>query len=278
MSISLPIYPVTLPSSLKGVPNGKLPPELLDGIGVPGALMEKTAARAFRAMLSEMRKGGFDPRQVGHYRTYQQQVNLFLSRYQAVDKGTWDATPSARRKTWPEAPGLGHPSQYWVKKLVNGRYPATAAVPGRSNHGVGLALDLAEEYDTDSAPDSIRTQWVQWLVDNARRYGICAELQSEPWHWRYYAGDNIPKAVLDYEAGVGIAHTPTPVLVLAYPGTPVKLGSQGDSVKLIQAVVGAKPDGDFAGVTDRLVKAWQSKNGLKADGVVGPVTWKKMFP
>ena len=279
MSLVLPIAPMVYPSSLRGVPNGKLPSSMLDGIGVPGALMEKTAARAFRAMLSEMRSLGFEPRQVGHYRTYQQQVNLFVSRYEPTDKATWDVTPGSRRKFWPEAPGLGYSSSYWVKKLVNGRYLATAATPGRSNHGVGLALDLAEEYDTDSAPDPIRAQWVHWLVDNARRYGISAELQSEPWHWRYVAGDNIPQAVLEYERGVDVVKpvTDTQFLVFLYPGTPVKLGSKGDAVKLVQAVVGATVDGDFGPATERRVKAWQTSRGLLADGVVGPVTWKKMF-
>lgn len=279
MTTSLPVRPVVMPSTLKGVENGKLPSHLLTEIGVPGALMERTAARAFRAMLGEMRKLGFDPRQVGHYRTYQQQVNLFLSRYEPVSQAVFSSTPSTRRKQWPEAPSLGHPSEWWVKKLINGKYPATAAVPGRSNHGVGLALDLAEEYDADSSPDSIRQQWVDWLVANAHRYGISAELQSEPWHWRYVAGDVIPQAVLDFERGVNVtpADQPTPILVFAYPGTPVKLGSKGDSVKLVQAVVGATPDGDFGSVTERRVKDWQSRNGLVADGVVGAVTWKKMF-
>jgi len=279
MSITLPIVPLVRPSTLNGVENGKLPSTLLTEIGVPGALMEKTAARAFRAMLAEMRKGGFEPRQVGHYRTFQQQLNLFLSRYQETSSATFSATPSQHRKQWSEATRHGYSSIYWVKKLINGSYPATAATPGNSNHGLGLALDLAEEYDTDSAPDAIRSQWVQWLVANAGRYGISAELQSEPWHWRYVAGDNIPQAVLAYESGVNVIPSPqpTPVLVFAYPGTPLKLGSKGDSVKLVQAVVGATPDGDFGSVTERRVKDWQTRNGLLADGVVGPVTWKKMF-
>lgn len=281
MSITLPITPVVRPSTLNGVENGKLPSHLLAEIGVPGALMEKTAARAFRAMLAEMRKGGFNPRQVGHYRTFQQQLNLFLSRYQEASQATFNATAAAHRKQWNDAPKNGYKSVYWVKKLINGKYPATAATPGSSNHGLGLALDLAEEYDTDSAPDSIRSQWVQWLVNNAARYGISAELQSEPWHWRYVAGDRIPQAVLDFEASGGVAPAPAPgpgpALVFAYPGTPLRLGSQGEAVKLIQAVVGATPDGDFGSVTERRVKDWQSKNGLLADGVVGSVTWKKMF-
>jgi len=278
---SLPISPLVMPSTLRGQQNGKLPGHLLAEIGVPGALMERTAARAFRAMLSEMRRGGFDARQVGHYRTYQQQLNLFLSRYLEASRSTYDSTAGAHRKVWDDAPKAGYSSVFWVKKLVNGRYPATAATPGKSNHGWGLAVDLAEEYDADSAPDPIRKQWVDWLVNNAGRYGVSAELQSEPWHWRYVAGDNIPQAVLDFERAGGVtvtpAGTPTPILVFAYPGRPVVRGSQGDAVKLVQAVVGAKPDGDFGPATERRVKEWQARNGTKADGVVGPVTWKKMF-
>lgn len=280
MSITLPIQPVVMPSTLRGKENGKLPSDILAEIGVPGALMEKTAARAFRAMLAEMRRGGFNPRQVGHYRTYQQQLNLFLSRYWETNYNEFIGFPSQHRKMWEDAIKSGYRSVYWVKKQnANGSWPATASTPGKSNHGWGLAVDLAEEYDSDTAPDSIRTQWVTWLVNNAARYGISAELQSEPWHWRYIAGDRIPQAVKDFEAGINVTPItePTPVLIFAYPGTPLRIGSKGDAVKLVQAVVGATVDGDFGSQTDRLVKAWQSKNGLLADGVVGPVTWKKMF-
>lgn len=281
MSIVLPIEQMSRPSTLNGMENGRLPSSILESIGVPGAVMEKTAARAFRAMFAEMKGLGFDPRQVGHYRTFEQQLNLFLSRYKEASSAEWNGTPAQHRKRWSEARRYGYGSELWVKKLVNGRYPATAATPGSSNHGWGLAVDVAEEYDNDSSPDPIRSQWVNWLVNNARRYGISAELQSEPWHWRYVAGDNIPAAVLQYEKSGGVAPAPQPnpgqIPVFAYPGTPLRLGSKGEAVKLIQKVVGAVVDGDFASQTDRLVRAWQTKNALKADGIVGPVTWKKMF-
>lgn len=283
MSITLPIAPLVRPSTLNGVENGKLPDHLLDTIGIGNARMEKTAARSMRAMLAEMRSLGFNPRQVGHYRTFQEQMNLFLSRYQEATLATFNSTSSSHRKQWNEAPKYGYQSVYWVKKLINGRYPATAATPGSSNHGVGLAIDLAEEYDTDTAPDPIRTQWVTWLVNNAARYGFSAELQSEPWHWRYVTGDRIPQATLTFEAAGGQAPAPTttttttPTLSFAYPGTPLRLGSKGEAVKLVQAVVGATPDGDFGSVTERRVKDWQARNGLLADGVVGRITWTKMF-
>jgi hypothetical protein len=73
------------------------------------------------------------------------------------------------------------------------------------------------------------------------------------------------------------APAPAGGLKFTYPGTPVKTGSKGDAVKLVQAIVGATPDGDFGAKTNALVKAWQTKQGLKSDGVVGPVTWAKMF-
>jgi N-acetylmuramoyl-L-alanine amidase len=43
-------------------------------------------------------------------------------------------------------------------------------------------------------------------------------------------------------------------------------------------MVKANPvDGDFGAGTEAQVKVWQKANGLTADGVIGPVTWKKMF-
>lgn len=284
MSITLPIAPMTLPSTLNGVQNGKLPDSLLIRIGVGTARMEKTAARAFVAMFAEARTQGFVIKHVGDYRSYEAQKTLFLSRYQPVSLNEYNNTPSSRRKVWNGATAEGFNSIYWVKKLINGSYPATAATPGASNHGWGLALDIAEEYDTDTAADPIRQIFVQWLVNNASRYGISAELQSEPWHWRYVAGDNIPAAVRQFEAAGGTVPTATttttttgPALTFAYPGTPIRLGSTGTAVKLVQTVVGATPDGNFGSVTETRVKNWQAANGLLADGVVGSVTWKKMF-
>lgn len=67
-------------------------------------------------------------------------------------------------------------------------------------------------------------------------------------------------------------------LTFDYPGTPLRKGSTGAAVKLVQAVVGTKIiDGQFGNVTASAVRSWQASNGLKADAIVGPVTWKKMF-
>ena len=71
----------------------------------------------------------------------------------------------------------------------------------------------------------------------------------------------------------------------AYPGTAVRRGSRGKVVKKVQARVGAVVDGNFGPKTESSVKGFQrqhvdpvTKKTLLADGIVGPKTWRTMFP
>lgn len=56
----------------------------------------------------------------------------------------------------------------------------------------------------------------------------------------------------------------------------LKKGSKGNEVKLLQEFLGIEDDGIFGKGTESAVKKWQSKNGLHADGIVGPATWNTM--
>lgn len=58
----------------------------------------------------------------------------------------------------------------------------------------------------------------------------------------------------------------------------LKRGSEGDLVVKLQQFLGVDPIGKFGPKTEDAVKAWQSANGLTADGIVGDGTWAKMFP
>lgn len=57
----------------------------------------------------------------------------------------------------------------------------------------------------------------------------------------------------------------------------LKLGSQGEDVRKLQVKLGVDPIGTFGPKTEAAVKAWQSKNGLVADGIVGDGTWGKLM-
>jgi len=78
--------------------------------------------------------------------------------------------------------------------------------------------------------------------------------------------------------------TPTPTASpVPTPNTGVlKLGSQGDAVKNVQAALKrlgyfeGKTDGDFGEYTENAVKRFQAQNGLTADGIVGQATLNKL--
>jgi hypothetical protein len=63
-----------------------------------------------------------------------------------------------------------------------------------------------------------------------------------------------------------------------YPGKPLRYGAYGPAVKAVQTALKITVDGHFGRVTDQHVRAFQKAHGLTVDGVVGPVTWKALYP
>lgn len=76
--------------------------------------------------------------------------------------------------------------------------------------------------------------------------------------------------------------------VVPYPGTPLRLGSRGDSVKSVQFYLNRiylgvsnvqqlDVDGIFGNATQTVVITFQREYGLIADGIVGRLTWDKII-
>ena len=70
----------------------------------------------------------------------------------------------------------------------------------------------------------------------------------------------------------------------AYPGTPLRVGSRGENVRIMQEYLNAlsavfpsipriTADGVFGPLTENAVRAFQRQFGLTADGIIGPITW-----
>lgn len=57
----------------------------------------------------------------------------------------------------------------------------------------------------------------------------------------------------------------------------LKKGDNNENVKLLQSKLGVDPIGNFGPATEAAVKAFQAKNGLVADGIVGDGTWTKIM-
>jgi putative chitinase len=57
----------------------------------------------------------------------------------------------------------------------------------------------------------------------------------------------------------------------------LKKGDNNENIKLLQSKLGVDPIGNFGPATEAAVKAFQTKNGLIADGIVGDGTWNKIM-
>ena len=57
----------------------------------------------------------------------------------------------------------------------------------------------------------------------------------------------------------------------------LKRGDNNEDVKKLQTKLGLEPIGNFGPKTEDAVKAFQTKNKLPADGIVGPTTWSKIM-
>ena len=192
--MALPIRRLIMPKDLKGCRNGKLPSAVLRPIA-PSGKMHRAAAVSW-AILQELgAKEGLDLVHVGDYRPYGQQLSLFQSRMKPF--------PDAKRTKQTVRTFNG---QKWY--LHSG---APVATPGTSNHGWGVAIDAALKLrgkrggvvSITTKPRVARRSGLQFLLDEAPSLGWSWELQSEPWHIRYVAGDKTPPAVVAHLAKVG---------------------------------------------------------------------------
>lgn len=151
---------------------------------------------------------------------------------------------------------------YWRNYWCSLGQCQNAAVPGTSNHGWGLAVDV---------PD-----WVTSLMQQyGGKYGwskSCSDAPWENWHWKWCGGWSGPDPG-PYGSGGGGGGTKYPFL---------KIGSKNHkAVKRLQrrlqawnnGLIQPKADGDFGKHTRDAVRQFQVVHGLDADGEVGKKTW-----
>lgn len=196
MSAALSIRPIkALPAELQcGARNGALGADVLADVGHGGRL-SLTTARAWNAMFVAMSADGFTGDRAltftpgGTYRPLAAQEWVFGQRYEITDQ-------TARK----ESGDRFYLGSWWrIKRNRLGR-PAFApvAVPGTSNHGLGIAVDTALGASPATATSISPALW--WLNDHAHEFGFSWELASEPWHLRYVEGPDLPPRVLAIEA------------------------------------------------------------------------------
>ena len=140
---------------------------------------------ALMQMLDDCRTAGLSPYVASAYRTHSDQIYLYNNKIQRlINQGYSEA----------EA------------KVLAG---TVVAVPGTSEHELGLALDLVDNSyrNLDEAQENTAVQ--KWLMKNSWKYGFILRYPSnksditgiiyEPWHYRY-VGKSAAKEI--YESGL----------------------------------------------------------------------------
>lgn len=163
---------------------------------------------------------------------------------------------------------------------------------GTSDHnpgpdGVVTALDITNDPAHGLNSRALAEQLVndprtKYVISN--RQIASGSGQSHPQgEWRPYTGSNPhdlhmhlsvkdpPEGDIDTPWVFTAAHEPGPVT----KPSPLARGSTGEGVKLLQEFLFV--DGHFGPVTETAVKAFQTKQGITADGVVGPYTWREIL-
>jgi LAS superfamily LD-carboxypeptidase LdcB len=269
-----PVKKMALPKEVDKVGNGKLTPNMMKKVKT-GGVMWTGAADAFNAMYDAALAAGHKLRNIGDYRPFEGQLSMFKDRY--ADKPTGRSPEVTRKyegKTW------------YLKK---GKSPS--GTPGTSNHGFGLAIDLA--VDNKGKIQGIGgTAAYAWLCENAPKYGFYLQgtpkrpdgsnnPEYEAWHWQYCIGDAKAPALSGAAPVAAPAPAPAPVPVEQQKASDpsnekvLSLGSKGAEVVELQKLLAkkklytAKADGDFGKVTEAALNKFKASKGLPQDGRAG---------
>lgn len=129
--------PAGVPLELVQYGNGRIPTHALSEVGQTGQRLWQPAARALESLIASAAQDGVSIGITDAYRSYESQVDV-----------------AARKGLYKEG-GL-------------------AAVPGTSNHGWGMAVDLRLDGNAQA-----------WMQSNGAKFGFVNDVPREPWHWNY---------------------------------------------------------------------------------------------
>ena len=138
---------------------------------VNGHFVDTLCVEALEQMLADCEAAGFKPTLASSYRPHSTQVMLY----------------ERKVKYWKEQ---GH-SESYARKLAG----TSVAVPGTSEHQLGLAVDIVDSKYTNMDRKQSETATQKWLMEHCWEYGFILRFLDgtseitgiiyEPWHYRY---------------------------------------------------------------------------------------------
>lgn len=147
-----------------------------------GQAIDRSANKDLQQMLKDAKALKLRPVICSSYRTNEKQTELFNRKVAAYKKQGY-SEKEAKKK-----------AGYWV------------AVPGTSEHQLGLAVDIVSEANRNLNESQEKTALQKWLIKNCWKYGYILRYPTnkskitgigyEPWHYRY-VGKEAAKAVTE---------------------------------------------------------------------------------
>lgn len=174
--------------------------------------------------------------------------------------------------------------------IGNAEHSSRTSDHNPNEDGVVCALDLTHDpkngFDSYAFAEMLRAgkdSRVKYIISN---YKICnGSRGKQPWQWRPYKvpPNKNPHAHHIHISVEGDVNSTKPWVLKpgampdpapAMPAAPklLRKGSKGEEVRRLQRLLGIKADGVFGQATHDAVAAFQRKEKLTPDGVVGPLT------
>ena len=136
-----------------------------------GRRVDSRCYEAFEEMMAACRDAGYAPFLCSAYRTQETQQSLYDNKVQRLMNS-----------------GMGEEeAKVEAAKAV--------AIPGTSEHQLGLAVDIVDANMQDLTDEQEKTETQKWLMANSWRYGFIHRYPNdktditgiiyEPWHYRY---------------------------------------------------------------------------------------------
>lgn len=155
----------------------------------PGYYLEKYAGLAWDRSVYEF---GKDVIITGAWRSYQTQVELFDSELYPTT-GRYVRGNKAGRPAYTRDVRGPYRGSVWTRKAGT----AAAAIPGTSNHGSGLSVDVKTRREKGDPPYEDAIVWASWsdpdrvaflkVANENGWYDDEGRSVGEPWHLTYYA-------------------------------------------------------------------------------------------
>ena len=145
---------------------------------IAGIDINSQVSGQLQSLINDAQSGGYDFTNSGGFRTIYEQANLYKNNCVLSTHPECDFSKNVMGYPSPQ-PSIQDYYANCRSIIVNSCNPETA-VPGYSDHQMGLAIDFAVNGQTISATSGA----FNWLSQNAYKYGL-VNYPPEPWHWYF---------------------------------------------------------------------------------------------